>query len=400
MIFIVTMYDHNVIIRYPCVKNLTQLVKRRMPYTVRIQYFSPYYPPFGPENSRDRIWCDKGATTWDPSTLFPGKDVADNFGNLTAVLFPTGHRMTHWIYDLELSNPPDDDHPSSYSLYGWDDTDDSVGEFSPAEYGFTVSLSTDKTFSVDYLAPGNVQPKNGPGTRYISVGSVDPDGNVLFIYICDIITAKIQNLTDGPLPYAVNSMTPQAFPLSLSDFPASNVQGTIPKQKIVNVPLFNVFSSTVLSGRDVDIWDFIPGDIGLYFYSNSSTSNDSASAGIAIDSYANVAPPVNGTNLKIDYSEGQAAKNDFMVRTIIFTVTGTVGTRDGSPNSSSTPSNASSNTPSSTTGTLSGSDDTTNTSSDSEKKSTKMWMWIGIGIGIIALIVVIALLIHHHKSQN
>lgn len=350
-----------------------------MPYVVSVLYFQQYN-----SGGDDRMWYDKGGTTWDPNTPFPGKDAAPKFtGTIIGSGTLTDQQQSGLIRDLELSNPPDDDHPSSYSAYFWSDDDDSLNSYSTPNYGFTVSLTADKTFSVDYVAPGNVMPNN-MGTKNIVVGSVIPDGSTLCIFVCDMITAKIQNLTDAPLPYAVNAITTQPIPLTLSDFPASNIKAdAIPKQKIVNVPLYNVIGGAVpgtgYSGKGN--WELVPANIGLYFYTNTSTGTDPASAGVTIDTMGNVATPVNGT-LKIDTApQPVQSKNDYMAaRTIIFTVS-------GSQDSQEDPDEEPDEEP----------DDTT---TDSDKKSTRIWLWVGIAIIVLALIVVVVLTMKHHSSST
>lgn len=336
----------------------------------------------------DRFWIDKGATSWDPNTPFPGKDAAPKFNYFFIGNYELPPKSFYNYYDIELSNPPDDDHASSYSVYFWNDADDSVNSFSTPNFGFTVSLTADKTFSVDYVAPGNVMP-NTLGTKNIVVGSVDPDGNSLYIYVCDMITAKIQNLTDAPLPYAVNTITKQPSSLSLSDFPASNATSvtTIPRQKIVSVPLYNVFGGTVTTGDNSGRWALIPANIGLYFYTNTSSDTDPASAGVNVDTLGNVATPVNGT-LKIDAApQPTQNKNDNMsARTIIFTVTGSQdNTQDDQDDSEDDQTD---------------NQEDDNTTTDSGKKSTRIWLWVGIAIIILALIVVVILTMKHHNSST
>lgn len=355
-----------------------------MPYVVSVLYFQQYN-----SGGDDRMWYDKGGTTWDPNTPFPGKNAAPKF---TGTTIGSGtllnQRQSYHIKDLKLSNPPDDDHPSSYSAYFWSDDGDTLNSYSTPNYGFTVSLTADKTFSVDYVAPGNVMPNN-IGTKNIVVGSVIPDGSTLCIFVCDMITAKIQNLTDAPLPYAVNTIATQPIPLALSDFPASNIKAnTIPKQKIVNVPLYNVIGgATPGSGYGgKGEWELVPANIGLYFYMNSSAGTDPASAGVVIDTMGNVATPVDGT-LKIDVApQPVQSKNDYMsARTIIFTVTGSQGDLDDQDNSKDDTQDDNQ-------------DNTTTT--DSGKKSIRIWLWVGIAIIVLALVVVIVLTMKHHNSST
>lgn len=305
--------------------------------------------------TKDRYLAVPGATTWEPKTYYPGDDVAKTLDDGQS---------------FDLSYPADSDHPSSVSIYFWvnDDRTSPLNSFSPADYGVTVGLDANKVLGILQLAPGadtteGVVPQGTERKRYVAIGGIKSNDG--YLYIFNILKLKVQNKTDGPLPYYINYTNPQPVSIELTDFDASHVNGTIPKGGFPTLELYNTAAFYKADGTTP------AANGGLYFYKNTSAAKDPASAAIAFSIQGSaITPPLSG-DLTIDQSN------------YILTVTGSVGQPANSDSSSDKDSSTSDGS-----------------SSDSSKKSSKVWMWVGIGIGIIALIVVIAVLIFHNKKKS
>jgi len=294
----------------------------------------------------DRVLIDYTSGPWNPQTFYPGE---------------SSTRQLKSQQDIYLENPPKtgyNGYPSSANVYFWIN-DAKLNSYSPAQYGVSISLSVDQQFHMNDFAPGTVFPVGGIGKRFIAANS---DGT-LGIY--NVKTVTVVNNTNDQLPFFVNYLLPQPFPISLNDFPASNSTGSMVKGGKMTFYLYNAIG---------------PPNCGIYFYANGAAPTDPAIAATAISLVDSGVQNVNSEYSKVTNTNS------------IFTVTST-GTPPTNPNTPPTTSGG--DTPPTST-------DTSSNDSSSVSPSKHIWIWVGVAIGIIALIVVIAVCMHssHKKSTT
>jgi hypothetical protein len=270
----------------------------------------------------DRYLLNSVEGTWNPQTFYPGESSTTQLKN--------------W-FSFNLSNPPTSSYPSSTNVYFWIN-DGKLNSYSPANYGFSVTLGSDQKLYVNDVSPGTIDPSGGIGKRFVSF-----DGTFNFnIYNTKDIT--ITNATSDDLPYFVNYILPQPFPTNLTDFPASSSTGTVAKGATYSTKAYNV------SGAKPNC--------GIYFYANGALPTDPAIAVASVGMIDSAVSNLNSTSAKVTNSR------------YAFTV--------GDPGSTTTSSSS-------------------NTSSSGSSK--KVWIWVGVAIGVIALIVIIALIIHFTNKK-
>jgi hypothetical protein len=323
-----------------------------MPYTVKIVGATG-----GDTVSKDKTLIVKNVTTWDPSTAYPGDNVAGEIGDGKSI---------------DMSYPADSDHPSSFSAYFWVNSD-KLNSYSLADYGCTVSLDANKTPTVNYFAPGNATPNGNNKTRYIAADFDNNDPTVGKLFVFNIKTVKVQNLTDGTIGYVINYAQPQEYPLTklltLTDLGVSAVTGTIAQKAFPSLQAYNV--NGIYKGDGTTP----AANVGIYFYKSATPSLTEPAIGVAVASIqGSGAAALGSDNVKVTAGSSN-------MPTPIFTVSGTLGTSpSGDPTKGKTP-------------------DSSGNSSDSKGK-TRVWMWVGIGIGIIALIAIIGFVIYYHKKSK
>ena len=299
----------------------------------------------------DRVLVDyESGGPWNPQTFYPGESNTSQLKSGTV---------------FNLANPSAKGYPSSINVYFWIN-DAKLNSYSPAQYGMTISLGEDQIFRIDDSAPGTIFPVGGIGKRFIA----PIDSYNFGIY--NVKNVTVTNATNAELPFFINYQSSQPFPISLSDFPASNSTGKMVKGGKLTYPLYNNVGS--------------PPNSGIYFYANGAAPTDPAIAATAISLSDSGIQNINSTYAKVTNTN-----NSFIV-----TSTG-IPPPTATPPVTTSPPTTPLTTPSTTPPTPPAT--TPSDTSDSSSPSKHIWIWVGVAIGIIALIVVIAVCMHSHNKS-